>query len=434
MRPEYHSQKGPLKTFPFFSLDPLKEMMLDAAVKDLGYKQTVDINGGDCMGFTALMGTTRNGERYSSAHAFLNTIKDRENLHIIKNALVTNVRISDSGIAEGVNFVLNDKKFEAVSKKEVILSGGAINSPQILMNSGVGPKAHLESLKIPVIKDLPVGGNLQDHAIIYLPIKFHKGTAESIQMTDFLDSYYMFLTKRIGSLTYHGMTDLTAFINTLDKNAQYPDIQYHFIDYRRGEEEKLSQFMNVIGYTDTVKRSMLRSIAQEEMVLVGIVLLNPKSKGKIELRSNDPFDKPKIYANYLEEQEDVEKFIRGIRKILEFFQTKTFKEHKAKLHHVNIPQCKTLKFDSDAYWECYTRHLTTTVYHPVGTCKMGPDSDPEAVVDSRLRIKGVKGLRVIDASIMPDIVSGNTFAATTMIGEKGSDFIKEDWQTVKDEL
>jgi choline dehydrogenase len=430
---KHHNADGLLRTEPFASFDPLNDAITNAAV-ELGYEKNDDINGENIMGFCSMMGTIKNGQRHGPATAFLSTAKDRKNLHVIKNAYVSHIEISDSGRVENVKFRLGDQELTAMANKEVILSAGAINSPQILMNSGIGPKSHLEAIGIPVKVDLPVGENLQDHAIVYLPLKFHKRTARKIEEQDLLDHLYLYLTKRIGRFTNHGTTELTGFVNTLKKNQKYPDIQYHFFEYRRGEEKRLKAALNLIGYEESVKKSFLKSVENEDLVMAMVVLLNPKSAGRVELRSKNPFDKPRIFSGYLEVEDDTDTFVRGIKVLLEMFKTESFKKHEADLERIDIPGCRNIQYNTDSYWKCYVRHLTATVYHPVGTCKMGPNSDPKAVVDSRLNVKGVKGLRVIDASIMPDIVSGNTNAPSIMIGERGSQFIKESYNFVKNEL
>ncbi|CAG2064916.1 unnamed protein product, partial [Timema podura] len=156
-------------------------------------------------------------------------------------------------------------------------------------------------------------------------------------------------------------------------------------------------------------------------------LLNPKSRGKVQLKSSDPFESPKIFAGFYTDPEDLETMIRAIRFYQKLANTKVMKMLGTRLEHLDLPDCRKFSFDTREYWICALRHLSSTIYHPVGTCKMGPSSDPDAVVSPRLKVHGVKRLRVADASIMPDIVSGNINAATIMIGERAADFIKEDW-------
>lgn len=422
----YHGGKGPMNIDNFYNFDPIKDMVLGGAL-DLGYKMNLDVNAEEQMGFTTCQGSINYGRRQSSGTAFLGTILDRKNLHVIKNALVENVIINDKGTAEGINIMIDGKKLTALAKKEVILSAGVIGSAQILMQSGVGPKDHLNDMKIKVKKDLSVGKNLQDHAAVYLPIQLHKSTATPMPNTETVDDIYMYMMHKVGSLSHVGALDLTAFINTVNETASYPDIQFHHLIFRCGEEKRFRNALENIGYEEAVTESLIKGIKKADVLLVIVVLLNPKSVGKLELVSKNPTDKPRIYGNYLDNDEDVETLINGINTIKRFIRTKTYNQQEASILRVDIPGCKDIQYEKPGYWECFVRHMTSTVYHPVGTVKMGPDSDPEAVVDERLRVKDIKNLRVIDASIMPKIVSGNTNAPTVMIGEKGADMIKQDW-------
>lgn len=429
----FHGTGGPLKVDMFFSFDPIKDFLMEA-VKEQGYNLIPDVNGEDQMGFTFMQATVDYGKRWSTAKAFLAPAKNRTNLHVIKDAQVTDVIINDKGVAQGVNMVVGGEKLKAFVRKEVVLSGGAIGSPHILMNSGIGPKDNLERVGVKVKKDLSVGKNLQDHAIVFVPLKLHKSYAQPLPESDFIDDIFMYLMTGVGSLSHMGTLDFTGFVHTQNKSSDFPDIQYHYLQYRMGEEKRLNFVLDKYGYDDRVRKSLLSAIEKTELLMVMVVLMKPKSKGRIELRSKDPLEKPIIYGNYLEEREDVETFIRGVNIVKRLANTKLAKMHEAEFLQVDLPGCAHIEFDKPGYWECYIRHMTSTVYHPTSSCKMGPDSDPEAVVDARLKVKGVKGLRVIDASIMPDIIRGNTNAPAIMIGEKGSDLIKEDWKDAHTEL
>lgn len=429
----FHGKGGLIKVDSFFSYDPIKDFIMEAYL-DLGYTLNVDVNAEEQTGFTFLQGFVDHGKRQSTADTFLAMAVNRTNLHVIKNAHVTKVLIDNAGSAKGVQILINGKSIESVTKKEIILSAGAIGSPQILLNSGVGPKEELEKLDISVKKNLAVGKNLQDHLAVIVPIKMHKSYAQPVPKGDVIDDMYMYLLHKIGSFSHIGIMDLTGFLNTLNKTSEWPDIQLNYLAFRRGEEEKLQTVLEKYGFDEYVQESLKASIEKTELVLVMVVLLNPKSTGSVQLRSKNPMDKPKIFGNYMNVREDVETMIRGVNLVKRFIHTPSAKNHEVEIVRVNIPGCAEIEFDKLGYWECYIRHMSTSVFNPTSSCKMGPDSDPEAVVDARLMVKGIKGLRVIDASIMPNIISGGTNAPTIMIAEKGADLIKDDWKNIKTEL
>lgn len=226
----------------------------------------------------------------------------------------------------------------------------------------------------------------------------------------------------------NGVFDILGFFNTANPNDPYPDLETHYNYFKQGENVLLPKYLEeLIGFEKNVAQSMIDANQDADILFILHILLNPKSNGKVDLRSADPFDAPRIDANYFSDVEDVQTLVRGLKLTQEFLQTKAFRDHGMEEVYLDIPECKKLTRGSDAYYECLVRHLSTTLYHPTGTAKMGPASDKEAVVDSRLRVKGIKNLRVADASVMPKITSGNTNAPIIMIGEKAADLIKEDW-------
>uniref|UniRef100_A0A182JHR5 Glucose-methanol-choline oxidoreductase N-terminal domain-containing protein n=1 Tax=Anopheles atroparvus TaxID=41427 RepID=A0A182JHR5_ANOAO len=422
---EYHSTGGLLKVNSFMSTEMTKLVITEAAF-ELGIHEIMDINSDEYIGYNVAQGTVHQGKRWSTAKAFLNSAKERPNLHIVKNAHVTKVNF-DGTTATGVTFDLPEREgLQVVARQEVVLSAGAVNSPQILQLSGVGAKEELERVNIPLVKNLPsVGDNLQDHVIVPIFLSLHGSRPIERHPDELLDSIYSYVRYGLGPFGSIAATDLLGFVNTVSPTAKFPDIQYHHMLYQ-WKLPDINKITQCFGWADFIAAQIIKQNQQSEILMVAVTLLNPKSTGSVRLRSSSPYDAPLINANYLDDQRDVKTIIRGIRHFRKLLGTENFGYHELKHFHLEIEECDRFEFDSDSYWECYARYMSTTIYHPTGTAKMGPDGDPSAVVDSRLKVRGVRNLRVIDASIMPDIVSGNTNAPTIMIGEKGADLIKED--------
>ncbi|XP_034230950.1 glucose dehydrogenase [FAD, quinone] [Thrips palmi] len=437
-RTPYHGTGGYLTVQEAPWRTPLSLAFVQAGV-ELGYPNR-DINGAKQAGFMLSQLTIRRGSRCSTAKAFLRPVRLRNNLHVALKAQALKVLIdpgqtssdkTGSGaipFAYGVQFMRGSRKQVVRVRREVILSSGAIGSPQLLMVSGVGPRAHLQELGIPVVADLKVGHNLQDHVglggLTYLvdePVTFKKSRFQTVAV----GLEYIFNER--GPLTTGGVEGL-AFVNSkyANKSIDFPDIQFHFapssVNSDGGE-----QIRKILGLRDRVYNTMYKPLVNAETWTILPLLLRPKSSGWVRLKSRNPLHYPLIEPNYFAHREDIDVLIEGIRIANAVSNTTAFQRFASRPLTTPMPGCRHHPFDSDAYWECAIRHFTFTIYHPTGTCKMGPITDPDAVVDPRLRVYGVQRLRVVDASIMPQIVSGNPNAPVIMIGEKAADMIKEDW-------
>lgn len=444
---KFHGFDGLLKIAAYANTegDEKIRLLLRDGLAELGYSEVDDINADQFLGFVRSQGTLSHGMRNSAAKAFLSrhVVGDRKNLHIIKMAHVAKVTMDEAKRATGVEFVMengSETMMTARARKEVILSAGAIGTPHILMNSGIGPAEILARQHIPIVLNAPgVGRNLQDHVIVPYIVSIFKTTAHVTTLSELSDTYYQYLFKRAGTLSNLGSTDYTGFISTVN-DPRYPDIQFMNFMFEKQATATVDRVLRNFNYNQDIIDSIVAANRNAQTLLIFIVLLNPKSRGYIDLRSSDPFDAPKIFTNYFQEQIDVDRVVHAIQILNRLTTTKAFNDSEGELVHVNVTGCAHLvREKTDTYWQCYARYMASTLYHPVGTVAMGVDLE-EFVVDATLKVKNIAGLRVADASIMPSIVSANTNAAAIMIGEKAADFIATHWttiethETLKDEL
>ena len=387
---------GPLNVADMRERAELLDAFIDAAV-DSGYPRNKDYNTGRQEGFGYFQVTQKNGERWSTARGFLDPIRGRPNLRVETEALTTKVLL-DGKRAVGVAYSQGGVIKEARCDKEVILSAGAVKSPHILELSGIGRPDVLSAAGIPVQHELMgVGENYRDHYAprmnwrVKLPVTLNEQT-RGLRFVKEIVKYY---TRRRGILTFTAGIAY-GFVKTRPE-LEEPDVQFHFAH---------------ASYASAATRVL----DTEPGMTLTVYQCRPESKGSIHTRSADPMGSPAIRPNYLADEIDRRVLVDGMKIGRSIINNRILDKYRA--YEMNPGE----KVQTDAEWLDFARANGQTTYHVIGTCKMG--NDPMAVVDDELRVRGIAGLRVVDASIMPTVVSGNTNAAVIMIAEKGADLIK----------
>ena len=394
---EYHGVGGPLCVSDVSEPHPLCEAFF-AAAEDCGFPYNLDCNGATQAGFGYNQVTQRRGRRCSAAVGYLHPARQRSNLTVATDAHATRILLSGKR-ATGIEYLRGGVRESAQARREVILAAGAFNSPQLMQLSGLGPASHLQALGISVVADMPgVGTNLQDHyngRLVYeCSGACTLNDVVASPMRKLREGLRYFLTRK-GFLTL-GASSATGFVAT--DGAARPDVQIGLILY---STEKIGTTLHPFSGFSLLVR-----------------LLRPESRGTVMIRNADPLEPPAIRPNYLATRNDCEILVAGMKIARRLADADPMRRYIARLHE------PAQSFTSDEEWLQHLRAKGGISYHPVGTCRMGSDAD--AVVDTRLRVRGLAGLRVVDASIMPTLVSGNTNAPTIMIGEKGADMILED--------
>jgi choline dehydrogenase-like flavoprotein len=385
-----HATGGPLAVQDLRYINPLSKVFLQAAGQ-LGYPLNDDFNARQQGGFGIYQVTQRNGRRCSSAVAFLKPALKRPNLKVITKALVEKL-LFEGTRATGVE-VSHEGRTHRFEGGEIILCGGAINSPQLLMLSGIGPADHLRATGIEVIHDLPgVGQNLQDHLDICTLIS-SSSHATYDKVSRLLAGVKYVLGKR-GPATSN-LAEGGGFVSSRTADNDRPDIQFHFVPAMLDDHG--------------------RHILPGRGMTIHACPLRPFSRGEIRLKSADPAEAPAMQPNYLQDPRDLELILEGARLAKEIFMQPVFNTIR---DGFIFPEASVRSRDEEID---FIRRKAETVYHPVGTCKMG--NDTMAVVDSELKVHGLENLRIADASIMPELVSGNTNAPAIMIGEKCADSV-----------
>lgn len=393
---EYRGSSGPLHTGYGRLRNPLYRTFVEAA-KQAGYPETDDVNGFQQEGFGRMDMTVYKGRRWSAANAYLKPAMKRANVAVKTQALASEI-VFEGRRAVGVRYQRGSVEHVARARREVIISGGSINSPQLLKLSGVGPADELKEHGIPVVHHLPgVGENLQDHLEFYFqvackePITLY--SSMSLVARGLIGARWLLDRKGLGATNHF---ESCGFIRSRP-GIRYPDIQYHFLPL-------------AVSYDGS-------SLATEHGFQAHVGPMRSKSRGWVRLRSADPRDKPRVFFNYMSHPDDWTEMRACVRLTREIFTQPAFDRYRGREIQPGA------HVSSDEEIDAFVRRKVESAYHPSCTCKMGAGSDPMAVVDPQTKVIGLEGLRVVDSSIMPSITTGNLNAPTIMIGEKASDHI-----------
>ena len=393
----FHGQGGPLHVQDLTSPNPLGPVFVEAG-RQAGYAVNPDFNGASQEGVGSYQVTHKNGERWSAAKGYLTPNLSRPNLQVFTGALTNRILLKDKR-ATGVEFVHQGQTKQLLAGKEVLLCAGAFGSPQILMLSGIGPRQHLVDMGIAPAHDLPgVGENLHDHLDIVQQVDAPKLT-QSVGITlggvwTLFKGIFEWRDKRTGPLTSN-VAEAGGFVKS-SPAEKTPDLQFHFVVAKLENHGRTTVF----GHGSSCH----------------VCVLRPKSRGTLRLASKDPSDAPLIDPNFLGHRDDVDRLIAGFKAMRKLLGQPALAQLGGK------EVAASAGATTDAQIEQFIRTKADTIYHPVGTCRMGPG--PMDVVDADLRVHGIAALRVVDASVMPQVVSGNTNGPTIMIAEKAADLIK----------
>ena len=395
----FHGNAGPLNVADLRSPHPAAALFIEAG-QQAGLPRNDDFAGQTQEGVGWYQVTQKDGERWSAASAYLAPARHRPNLHVVTGALASQI-IFEARRAIGIKFLQGNVERDLRARREVLIAAGALQSPQLLMVSGIGPASHLRELGIEPIADLPVGNNLHDHPDITINRRVANTDLLGFSIVGgfkLMRAIARWRRERRGVLTSN-FAEAGAFIRTLPE-VERPDLQLHFL----------------IGMVDNHNRTYHWGHGMS----CHATALRPASRGTVKLASRDMRDAPLIDPAFLSASGDLETLVRGFKWVRKIFAQPAFADYSG-----GEPSRELYfsKVHSDEEIGQAIRERADTIYHPVGTCRMG--SDDRAVVDTQLRVRGINGLRVIDASVMPTLISGNTNAPVIMIAEKAADFVKQ---------
>ncbi|XP_049877396.1 glucose dehydrogenase [FAD, quinone]-like isoform X2 [Pectinophora gossypiella] len=422
MNSHYHSRGGEMRVQRFKYADRYLELFT-SAFTEMGLR-TVDANINAPEAIVNHQFAVHNNTRLSTNSAFLKPVRHRKNLSVITGATVTRIVVDrQEKTVDGVIYeVEKGKERPAYAKREVILTGGAINNVKLLHMSGIGPKAELKKHNITVLMDLPVGTNYQDQ-VSTGGLAFALPEVPPVSESQVISDFKTWFQSRSGPLASRGISQVSAFIQLYEQNNA-PDVELTL----EGNFIRSDKFMLTNVSVQAAEETNL-PLPYYNLVNIIPVLLKPKSKGKVTLNKRNPkYGRPVITANLLKEPEDLETLVDAIDIGLQLLDKKEIKKAEIKFAPIDLFPCDRLR--NRDQWNCIARHYTKALGNPVGTCRMGGNVT-DSVVDFELRVHGIEGLRIVDASVMPTHVRGGIFAPTMMIAEKAAKMLTKDWKEEK---
>ncbi|BET01983.1 glucose dehydrogenase [Nesidiocoris tenuis] len=423
----YHGNGGELSIdYPPYRT-PISPDYINAGLA-LGYREVDYLDPNTHIGFGRIQSSMDNGERVTAATAFLKPILKRPNLSISLYSRAIKILIDPATMrAYGVRYIFEEKIFEVYARKEVIVSAGAFGSPHLLMLSGIGPARHLHDVGIRPLVDLPVGGNLMEHPGMH-GLVFRTDVNVTLPLRETLrnlgPAIAEYATAHDGVLTAPGCEAVayvrTKYANCTTPDVSVPDIEFLFVSAGLNVDRGLI-FRKTFGISDELYDYTYKPFDEHEHAFsIWPMLMYPLSRGSVRLKDDNPLSKPIIDHGFFTDPVDVKTLVEALKLAVRLAETPPLRKYGARLIDRPFPNCRHIRFGSDEYWECAVRTMSTQFHHQSGTCAMG------SVVDGRLRVIGVRGLRVADASVMPTIPGAHIQAAAYMIGEKAADLIRED--------
>ncbi|KAK3098506.1 hypothetical protein FSP39_020172 [Pinctada imbricata] len=420
MKSTYHKTCGPLRVSRL-APSPLLNIYIDAA-GELGYP-VINCNEGLDEGICRVQTNIKDGRRWTTLDGFTRNAIGRQNVDMVTDAHV----LISKRKALGIEFIHRGIAFKVRATREIILTAGPYGTPQILLRSGIGPPNQLNRFKIPPIAFLPVGENLQDHAVLGIRVLVKVPTIKPNPMSDII-KMNQYLFQRKGLMAELGGTEAILTMNTKQTKGpeKYPNLQIEFKSTLPDHDPGALRIAN--KRSDLLDNWFTLARLKDGIYLV-LKPLHPKSRGNIKLGGTDIKDTPFIDPQYLSNNEDLDEFVNGIRVIQRLLKTSVFKKMGASLGPT-FSGCMNHPRDSDEYWRCFIKHFVESGNNPVGTAKMGAVNDNTTVVGPDLKVKEIEGLRVADSSVIPEITD-YVNAATIMIAERAAEFIKADAKNAK---